>query len=202
MSDRWKYIKCFLMGRSDADSGVYYARINHRMFAACVDMLIMILAVQPVLDFVFAAIYPKPEINQQYLQGLLSIAFTSDQDLEALTSYMQDTGLLAWITTSIIIQILILGIGTLYFWMYYGATPGKLLLGLRIRSANDFAPINRSQALLRLISYPLSAICLMLGFFSISWDKRRQGWHDKIAGTVVVFKSTLQAADPSDYPAP
>jgi uncharacterized RDD family membrane protein YckC len=27
---------------------------------------------------------------------------------------------------------------------------------------------------------------LCLGIFWVGWDKRKQGWHDKIAGTLVI----------------
>ena len=32
----------------------------------------------------------------------------------------------------------------------------------------------------------VSAIAFFLGFLWIGWDGRKQGWHDKIAGTHVV----------------
>jgi uncharacterized RDD family membrane protein YckC len=38
----------------------------------------------------------------------------------------------------------------------------------------------------RLACYFVSAAVLYLGFFWIAIDRRKQGWHDKIAGTVVI----------------
>jgi uncharacterized RDD family membrane protein YckC len=41
-------------------------------------------------------------------------------------------------------------------------------------------------ALVRALAGVFSALMLFLGFFWIGWDSEKQGWHDKIAGTVVV----------------
>jgi len=73
------------------------------------------------------------------------------------------------------------------FWMSYGATPGKLLLDCEIVDAQTGEPITLKQALLRYVGYYLSALFMFSGFLWIIWDKRKQGWHDKIAGTVVIM---------------
>ena len=77
----------------------------------------------------------------------------------------------------------------LYFTLFVadgGQTPGKKLLGIRVvsRSGGDVAP---RAAFFRAVSYLLSAFFgTFLGFLWALWDRRRQTWHDKIAGTVVV----------------
>jgi uncharacterized RDD family membrane protein YckC len=72
------------------------------------------------------------------------------------------------------------------FWRRYGATPGKLAVGLKIVDAQtgERAPVGRLA--LRLACYLVSALPLYLGFLWVAVDRRKQGWHDKIAGTVVV----------------
>ena len=50
----------------------------------------------------------------------------------------------------------------------------------------DGQPMTFSVALVRSLSSFFSAFALFLGFFWAGWDKQRQAWHDKIAGTVVV----------------
>jgi uncharacterized RDD family membrane protein YckC len=70
-------------------------------------------------------------------------------------------------------------------WMLAGRTPGMFLLGVRVvRPDGDSPPGGRS--VVRALAYWISAI-LMLGFIWIAFDKRRQGFHDKIAGTFVVY---------------
>ena len=72
-----------------------------------------------------------------------------------------------------------------FLWMAIGQTPGKMLLGLRVVRANG-GPITFGVALRRWIGYFISAI-LFLGFLWVFMDARRQGWHDKIANTFVVY---------------
>ena len=73
-----------------------------------------------------------------------------------------------------------------YFHGTTGQTPGKMLLGLQVVSA-DGAPISFGTAFLRAVGYFVSNI-FYLGFIWIVFDKKKQGWHDKIAGTVVIIR--------------
>jgi uncharacterized RDD family membrane protein YckC len=75
---------------------------------------------------------------------------------------------------------------TMVFWMYYAATPGKMLLGLKIVDADTFAKVPAGRLVLRYIGYFLSLIILCIGYLCIAWDERKQGLHDKIAKTVVI----------------
>ena len=75
---------------------------------------------------------------------------------------------------------------TLGCWVWLGGTPGKLLMGCEVVDAGSGARPGVSQALLRYIGYMLSALPLGLGFLWILWDRRKQGFHDKLAGTLVI----------------
>jgi len=76
---------------------------------------------------------------------------------------------------------------TLFFWRLWQATPGKLLLDCRIVDARTLGKPGFGQFLLRYLGYLLSALALGLGFLWILFDKRRQGWHDKLARTLVII---------------
>lgn len=73
-----------------------------------------------------------------------------------------------------------------FFWVVVGATPGKQLLGLRV-IRTDATPVGWIRGILRYIGYFISAICLFLGFLWVLVDGRRQGWHDKMVDTYVVY---------------
>ncbi len=75
---------------------------------------------------------------------------------------------------------------TMAFWFYWAATPGKMLLGLKIVDANSLDKASKGRLVLRYFAYYVSLIPLGLGFFWVAWDKGKQGWHDKIARTLVV----------------
>ena len=72
------------------------------------------------------------------------------------------------------------------FWTLAGATPGKRLLGLRIVHDGQ-AKLAWSRALWRYIGYFFSALPLFLGYLWVFRDRQRQGWHDKMADTHVVY---------------
>jgi uncharacterized RDD family membrane protein YckC len=80
-------------------------------------------------------------------------------------------------------------VGLLYFpwfWVRSGRTPGMRLFHLRVVRDRDGGPISWGTALLRLIGYWVSAFVFYIGFVWILFDERRRGWHDLIAGTVVI----------------
>jgi uncharacterized RDD family membrane protein YckC len=72
------------------------------------------------------------------------------------------------------------------FWVYRQATPGKMAIRARIVDATTGGPPKASQLIVRYLGYFVSTIPLGLGLIWVAFDPRKQGWHDKLAGTVVV----------------
>jgi uncharacterized RDD family membrane protein YckC len=72
------------------------------------------------------------------------------------------------------------------FWLYRQATPGKMAIGARIVDADTAGPPSTGQLIGRYFAYYISIIPLCLGLFWVAFDARKQGWHDKLARTVVV----------------
>jgi uncharacterized RDD family membrane protein YckC len=70
-------------------------------------------------------------------------------------------------------------------WAWKGMTVGGVVLRLQV-VRQDGGPLTFLVALVRALAAAFSAVVLFLGFFWIAWDNDKQGWHDKIAGTVVV----------------
>jgi uncharacterized RDD family membrane protein YckC len=79
-------------------------------------------------------------------------------------------------------------LATVLFWRLMMATPGKLLLGCLVVDARSGRTVGTGQALLRYLGYIVSALPLGLGFVWIAFDRRKQGFHDKIARTCVVIE--------------
>ena len=75
---------------------------------------------------------------------------------------------------------------TVWFWKKYLGTPGKMILKLRVVDAETGRALSTPQAIGRYLSYYVSMLPFMLGFIWIGIDKKKQGFHDKLAGTVVV----------------
>jgi uncharacterized RDD family membrane protein YckC len=75
---------------------------------------------------------------------------------------------------------------TILLWLRFSATPGKMFLKLKIVDTKTSGPITFRQALIRYIGYLPSFYCLLLGILWVAFDKRKQGWHDKLASTAVI----------------
>ena len=73
-----------------------------------------------------------------------------------------------------------------FFWYFAGMTIGNAVMGIRIIRTNG-KRVGPFRTLLRLIGYAIALIPFGLGFFWILIDDRRQGWHDKLAGTFAVY---------------
>ncbi|HAS04238.1 MAG TPA: RDD family protein [Dehalococcoidia bacterium] len=72
------------------------------------------------------------------------------------------------------------------FWAWRGQTPGKIVMNIRVIRP-DSSDITFPVAFLRYLGYIISAVPLFFGFIWIAFDKQKQGFHDKIAGTFVVI---------------
>ncbi len=70
-------------------------------------------------------------------------------------------------------------------WAWKGTTIGGIVLGLKVVRM-DGQPVTFPVALVRALAAAFSIIVAFLGFLWIAWDAEKQGWHDKIAGTVVL----------------
>lgn len=75
------------------------------------------------------------------------------------------------------------------YWSTSGQTLGKSMLGLKVVDRTG-SPVSTGKAILRYVGYLISAAVFSLGFVWIAFDQKRQGWHDKIAGTYVVEVET------------
>jgi uncharacterized RDD family membrane protein YckC len=72
-----------------------------------------------------------------------------------------------------------------YFWtQHHGQTLGQKIMDVRVVRV-DGQPMNVGTSIVRLVGYYFNGF-LFLGWLWPLWDEQCQGWHDKIAGTVVV----------------
>jgi uncharacterized RDD family membrane protein YckC len=97
------------------------------------------------------------------------------------------------VTLQEILRIIALVVSYLYgilyftvFWLIVGYTPGKYLLGLKV-IRTDGKKLKFGRCFIRAVGYSISGLFLFLGFIWIILDRRRQSWHDKLAGTLVIY---------------
>jgi uncharacterized RDD family membrane protein YckC len=74
----------------------------------------------------------------------------------------------------------------IFFLATAGRTPGKAFIGVRVvTTSGDRLSWLRSAT--RFVGYLISALPLFAGFGWVLIDDYRQAWHDKLAGTFVVY---------------
>jgi uncharacterized RDD family membrane protein YckC len=93
-----------------------------------------------------------------------------------------------------------MGLSAVLFFLYFtlltaegGQTLGKKVMGIRV-VRTDGTNLSYTRAFARNFGYIISSLFFCLGFLWALWDRKKQAWHDKIAGTVVVrLKSQTQS---------
>ena len=92
------------------------------------------------------------------------------------------------VTGGLIIFVLVIVYAVVYLWLVStrGQSPGKMAIGIKIVRM-DGGSLGVGGALTReIIGKLVSSLIFYLGYIWILFDGKRQGWHDKIAGTYVV----------------
>lgn len=153
--------ECFMREIQQAlDELQRYAGFWRRTAATVIDQILIIIALVPIAYLLF--------------DGDFSMASTPEHWLQSLNTN--------------VVEMLLSAAVILAFWFRFGATPGKMLLNCEIVDAETLKPASKQQLCIRYIGYFVSTLPLLLGFFWVAWDSKKQGFHDKIAGTVVTHK--------------
>jgi uncharacterized RDD family membrane protein YckC len=130
----------------------------------------------PIVPDVLA--YPKASLWERLAAGFLDIVLVS------ILTGVAHKSLLAFFGGPPVWLVVSLA----YFagmWTWKGTTVGGIVLGLKVVRL-DGGPLTFLVALVRALAAAFSVIILFLGFLWIAWDADKQGWHDRIAGTVVL----------------
>lgn len=102
--------------------------------------------------------------------------------------FPMDSESMQYLITGGSINILLPLVLVIALWIKFASTPGKMAFKGKIVDAKTFEPVSNGRLILRYLGYFVSIFTLFLGFFWIGWDKQKQGFHDKIAGTVVIIE--------------
>lgn len=88
-------------------------------------------------------------------------------------------------TFDLVWSIIVIAV-SIVMWVKYAGTPAKRLLKLKILNADTGEPLTAGRAILRYIGYIPAFLVLCIGVIWVAFDPKKQGWHDKIANSVVV----------------
>jgi uncharacterized RDD family membrane protein YckC len=171
--------------KAEAEYVGFYARVG----AALIDSFVLMLPI----SYVFALLL---ELGWGSNFGAREAAMVhqtqGDPELarQLAMQFVQEGKLTRWMTENVTFSI---GTGLLVIvlWYFFSATPGKMLMGMKIVDAETGMPPNNGQNIIRYLGYFPATLFFALGLFWVFFDKRCQGWHDKMAGTVVVYKKSL-----------
>lgn len=190
--------------------GRAYASFQRRLLANVVDTFLLLILLAPVIDYIVTATFGEVTLDMQALQEQARREPDKEQAARLMADVFREARMPERWTLTIMLQVFFFALFTQVFWHFYAATPGKLLLRMRIVDDRSGQPINDFQGMMRFIGYAVSFAPVLLGFLWIGFDRKRQGWHDKLAGTVVVViprvkeqvTSGSESADLSNSPAP
>ena len=174
-----------------------YAGLNQRMIAAILDTLFMMLTLMPVLMWISEQLYPQ--VTFENMVALLPQPLTLEGAYQAALA----SGMVEKLAFDYPFQALAMGAVFVLMWGYWSSSPGKMLMRMKIVDADTGDNMTVRQSIVRYMGYFVSGACFMLGILWIGIDRRKQGWHDKMANTVVVIpvkrkkQANVSAADES-----
>jgi uncharacterized RDD family membrane protein YckC len=121
-----------------------------------------------------------------YILSLLVPALTLVLAVYVRRRLMFPTAATAIWVIGYLVSAVVIFFNFIHFYMQRGQSFGKRFIGIRV-VRTDGRPIDYQTAVLRhIVGYPLSIMLFGLGVVWMLLDGRRQGWHDKLAKTVVV----------------
>jgi uncharacterized RDD family membrane protein YckC len=134
-----------------------YAGFWIRVWAALIDTFLVLLITTPVLGALYGWDY----------------------------SY-QTNGSAPFRPTEFLISWVLPAVAVILFWRFRSATPGKMVIGAKIVDAKSGGAPSTAQLVGRYLAYFVSTVPFCLGLIWVGFDRRKQGWHDKLARTVVI----------------
>ena len=143
------------------DTDVQYAGFWVRVGASLIDMIILLTATYPLLWWFYAG----------------------NWDLIFATGLAEQPQVL-WFDISI--NYILPFIYTIAVWLIWSSSPGEILLGLKIVDADTGENLDIKQSVIRYLGYFPAMMVFSIGIFWVAFDPRKQGWHDKMANTVVI----------------
>lgn len=144
------------MKETRQDTIVVYAGFWIRVWATIVDTILILLIIMPILITAY---------GWEYVEA----------------SHLLPVGVVDFLLTYVFPAA-----SVVLFWRFKSATPGKMLVNARIVDAETGEKPSLGQFIGRYFAYLVSTLVLLLGFVWVAFDHRKQGWHDKLASTVVI----------------
>jgi uncharacterized RDD family membrane protein YckC len=171
--------------RHPPPAGTEYAGVGRRFVAWLIDLvplivLTVVLFIPVVIGFfdVIDEITPGSGSSRTEIRAAMSSLFVT-----ATPGFLRMSALLQ-------LAALVYHAGT---WLLFGRSPGMAMMGIRIVREEDGGRPGFARVAVRYAGYLLSSAILLIGYAWAIFDSRKQTWHDKLAGTLVVRDAPVQA---------
>lgn len=152
----------------------HYAGFVSRLIAFGIDLAVLSVVVISVSWFV------STSMKMLQFRAIIERIIDPYPVLQMIEAFFFSPTFYSLVTLTFIVAYYI------FFWTIAGQTIGKAIMGIKIVNRRG-KKLKLHQAILRYLGYYLSAVPFGFGFLWILLDDRRMAWHDKIAGTCVVY---------------
>jgi len=169
---------------ADTQRAPEYVGFWKRLLAFFIDVLVIVVVLFPLMMALYGGGY-LDRLSAEFA-AILTQSGDPNADVARILNVLTrpDSAIAALLDIRVQIALVI---ATIVLWRFRGATPGKMMVKARIVNADTLQKPSTAQLTGRFFAYLVSFIPACLGFLWIAFDKRKQGWHDKLAGTVVVL---------------
>jgi uncharacterized RDD family membrane protein YckC len=153
-----------------------YSKMIPRLFATTLDLFLLSIIATPLtsyISFKLSLLFFKANIAE-----ILMMASKNPQYAQYITA----SNLFSYIMAVTLINFIIVGAYFILFWRYCSATPGKMIMHLKIVDAVTFEKPSNWQFIKRFFGY----MTALFGIWSIPFSNQHQALHDKIATTTVI----------------
>lgn len=173
-------------------SDTIYASLNRRLFAGMIDLFLLIMIWTPLENIILQLMYhgkpsPSQALSMSMQQKLEGSSELNPPTLEMMLDSFNDASYsVSGLLVEQFLPLFVLAILTFIFWSRKQATPGKMLLSLKVVDNKTLGKPTKLQFITRLLVYPISFMSLGLGMFCVAFNKNKRALHDFIAGTAVI----------------
>jgi len=181
--------------KKDKISSKLYPTFSRRIFAVILDLALLSIVAVPATHLVSRLVFNGNPPSQE----LRTINHHASRDAKTIKMWAENVntdpdyiafkeeGRLYLAVAEQFIQMMILSVIILAFWMKTQSSPGKMLLSMKIVDADDFSKKpSVFQFITRWFGYILSMLPFGLGLFYINLNKKRRAWHDLFSNTIVI----------------
>lgn len=173
--------------RKPEDPKPLYATFQDRVFASAIDLGLVVMLCYDLFRWMTARIYAG--FDPQRLQPenpLPDYAPTQDQVRQSIEMLFSSGFAELWLLNSFL-QSVVGGVLLIATWHFFNTTPGKWIIGLKFADKETMEAPSLVQYIKRFLGFYLSLPIFMIGFAALGFSKTKQAWHDRIAGTVVIY---------------